>query len=483
MKRILLLIVFAFLFFAQVIAQVPNKFQYQLIVRDSNGDPVVNTSLTVKVEIQDAQLSTEYEETHNVTTSDQGLVLLVVGDGITTDNFSDIMWTSGSHFISISIDDGTGSGFVFYGTSELLSVPYALAANTVASNGTVSILDYGATPFYPIVGADNTSEDSAAIQAAIDQNPGKRIIFPAGRYTISSPIRVRENVDLVGEGKNITQIQPVNCDGFIITTGGASIRDMFIVGSGTSVHGVNVRILNKVNLENLKIQDCTIGIELFDVVNAKISNVDTFFDNSGPDVSFGIRIRGKSVNNHILNSHLAAKVYAVEIQTGGSEGLIIGDSFLYGKSSGIRSTDILSLNVSNCIIDLSEGYSVYVTNTRGMLLSNNWISDPGGGGSGNMAIHVSNSHDAHISNNNIKTLNGGTAISFNGVNNSSIIGNSIEMGPSASHFINFDSGSFNNIVKDNTMRHNSQNSPSIINNSTVPGDATIIKDNITRDNS
>ena len=127
------------------------------------------------------QQTSEYEETHSVTTSDQGLVILVVGDGTTSGDFSDITWANGSHFISVAIDDGSGSGFVQYSTSELLSVPYALVSNSVASNNTVSILDYGATPYFESSDPDPTTEDSAAIQQAIDENPGKRILFSRGK--------------------------------------------------------------------------------------------------------------------------------------------------------------------------------------------------------------------------------------------------------------------------------------------------------------
>lgn len=490
MKK-LLLGVFTLLCFTQIIAQVPQKFQYQVIVRDGSGALIINTPLTLKIEILNGQQSSEYEETHNVTTSDQGLVILVIGSGNTSDNFNDIDWVDGAHFLKVSIDDGLGSGFVVYSNSELLSVPYAIASNSVGNNNIVSILDYGATIYDGPAGGDGTSEDSAAIQKCIDENPGKRIIFPAGQYNITSPIRVREKVDLIGDGRSATIIRPNGCDAFIVTESSVSIKDLWISGDGAnnmiSGHGVNVRNTSEITLENLRFQDVTIGVELFNTKNTKIDKVDMLYGSeSANTIKQGVTIRGESVNNHITNSHITVLDFGINILNSGTdklEGLMISDTFIWGKINGIRCTGIISLNVSNCIIDLCEGYSIYATNTQGMLLSNNWIADPdSSSSSGNEAIHVETSNDIHITNNNIKTLNGGRAISFTNVNNSSIIGNSIEMRTMANHFVYLDSGAFNNIIKDNTLRHTSQNNPGIENNSTVPNDDTIVKDNITRMN-
>lgn len=52
-----------------------------------------------------------------------------------------------------------------------------------AGNGIISVTTYGAT-------GDGSTDDTAAIQAAIDANPGKAIYFPQGTYRVSGTISV-----------------------------------------------------------------------------------------------------------------------------------------------------------------------------------------------------------------------------------------------------------------------------------------------------
>ena len=73
-----------------------------------------------------------YSETHQAPTDDLGQVNLVIGTGTpTTGTFSSINWGNGSYFLGIELN--TGAGYVAMGTTQLLSVPYALHANTATS--------------------------------------------------------------------------------------------------------------------------------------------------------------------------------------------------------------------------------------------------------------------------------------------------------------------------------------------------------------
>jgi uncharacterized protein (TIGR02145 family) len=62
-------------------------------------------------------------------TDDLGQVNLVIGTGTaTTGSFSAINWANGSYYLGIELN--TGAGYVAMGTTQLLSVPYALYANS-----------------------------------------------------------------------------------------------------------------------------------------------------------------------------------------------------------------------------------------------------------------------------------------------------------------------------------------------------------------
>ena len=83
--------------------------------------------------IQGSQTSIPvFTELHYVPTDDLGQVNLVIGQGTaTTGAFSELDWSLGSYYLGIELN--TGSGYVAMGTTQLLSVPYALYAENVGN--------------------------------------------------------------------------------------------------------------------------------------------------------------------------------------------------------------------------------------------------------------------------------------------------------------------------------------------------------------
>jgi hypothetical protein len=115
-------------------AQAPQGFNYQATVRNSSGALITNQNVLFKFNIMlNSQTSLPvYSENHQAPTDDLGQVNLVIGTGTpTTGTFAGINWGSGSYFLGIELN--TGSGYVAMGTTQLLSVPYALHANTATS--------------------------------------------------------------------------------------------------------------------------------------------------------------------------------------------------------------------------------------------------------------------------------------------------------------------------------------------------------------
>ena len=117
-----------------VSAQAPQGFNYQATVRNSAGALLLNQSVSFKFSILQNSASGDivYSENQTANTDDLGHIALVVGQGTaTTGTFSNINWGGGSYYLGIELN--TGSGFVAMGTTQLLSVPYALYANTAGS--------------------------------------------------------------------------------------------------------------------------------------------------------------------------------------------------------------------------------------------------------------------------------------------------------------------------------------------------------------
>src|SRR5690606_9315257 len=71
----------------------------------------------------------EYIETHAVSTNNFGLYKLAIGGGTAVEgNMADVAWGAGNKSIKVEIDPNGGSNYSDLGTTELLSVPYALYA-------------------------------------------------------------------------------------------------------------------------------------------------------------------------------------------------------------------------------------------------------------------------------------------------------------------------------------------------------------------
>jgi hypothetical protein len=111
------------------IAQVPQKFNYQAVVRNNTGVIVTNQKISIKIEvlqIDSNQTSVLYAETHTPTTNTYGLFNIQIGGGsIVSGNISSMNWGAGNKHLRTSVDLTGGNNFVIMGTSPLVSVPYA----------------------------------------------------------------------------------------------------------------------------------------------------------------------------------------------------------------------------------------------------------------------------------------------------------------------------------------------------------------------
>lgn len=140
-KAILILSVFLIIGFT-LKAQSPQGFNYQAVARNNSGVAVSNQSIGLKINLRQgtATGTIEYSETHTVTSSNIGLLNLVVGEGtVVSGTFNAIDWSAGPYFIEISMDVTGGTNYVLMGTQQLMSVPYALYAANGGTTGAQGI--------------------------------------------------------------------------------------------------------------------------------------------------------------------------------------------------------------------------------------------------------------------------------------------------------------------------------------------------------
>lgn len=142
-KTIILAAIYCFISVA-AFAQSPNGFNYQAVMRNASGALLANTNVNVKLSIINGTATSTtvlYSETRAVTTTAQGLINIQIGSAGTTATTGDltmINWQDSSKYIKVEIDPAGGSSFTDFGTTQLMSVPYA--ANATKSMG---VMTYG----------------------------------------------------------------------------------------------------------------------------------------------------------------------------------------------------------------------------------------------------------------------------------------------------------------------------------------------------
>lgn len=141
MKSILLLFLLSFCTF-YLIAQPPQRMSYQAVIRNGSNMLVTNTAIGMRVSILQGSVNglEVYKEVFspNPISNSNGLITVEIGGGApVAGTFAGINWANGPFFVKIETDPSGGSNYTISSTSQLLSVPYALHANT-ANNVTES---------------------------------------------------------------------------------------------------------------------------------------------------------------------------------------------------------------------------------------------------------------------------------------------------------------------------------------------------------
>jgi hypothetical protein len=198
-------------------AQAPQGFNYQATVRNSAGDLIVNQNVYFKFNLMlnSASSVPVFSETHYTPTDDLGQVNIVIGQGTATvGNFSTINWGNGNYYLGIELN--TGSGYVAMGTTQLLSVPYALYANSAGSS----------------------------------QSQGKPSIYLTGDITNAE-----------AAARIASQLGPVTENIYIQNTTQLTTVDLSAMEYAADINIENNNVLTSINLSGLK--DCYSDLEIY----------------------------------------------------------------------------------------------------------------------------------------------------------------------------------------------------------------------------
>ena len=120
----------------------PQAFSYSAVARDAQGNPIVTQNIGIQFSILKGSTvgPVQYQENHFTPTNQLGLFSLTIGTGaVQQGSFNAINWGNDSYYLKVGLDINGGTNFQAMGTSQFLSVPYALYAGS-ASNTAYQIL-------------------------------------------------------------------------------------------------------------------------------------------------------------------------------------------------------------------------------------------------------------------------------------------------------------------------------------------------------
>lgn len=241
---------FVFLSFS-IFAQAPQAVDYQGIARNNLGNPLTNQSLGIELTIHQGSTTgtVVYREDHFPTSNQFGLYTVPMGLGAPiTGTFSSINWAAGPFYLEIGMDITGGTSFVAAGTSQLLSVPYALYAATAGSSSGGPTGPTGPSGINGTIGATGPTGSAGAVgptgatgttgqevtevygtaQLVVTTSTTTYTLIPGLTQTINVPANCRVYVSSTGgiqsTGATSTTFSVVDiglfCDGVVSSTGG-----------------------------------------------------------------------------------------------------------------------------------------------------------------------------------------------------------------------------------------------------------------------
>lgn len=206
-------------------AQVPEKMSYQAIIRNNSGQLLPNQSIAVKVSILQGSPAgvAVYSERLTGNTNANGLISMEIGSGtVLTGTFNTIDWTTGSYYLKTETDPAGGTNYIITGTSQLLSVPYAMYAKSAGGGGGGFSLPY-----------TNTLNNASTLFSLINNGDGSSV-EGINNTTTSNIASLRGIVNSASPGGFSSGVRGINNG-----TGGLGVGVYGSqAGSGWGVYGV-----------------------------------------------------------------------------------------------------------------------------------------------------------------------------------------------------------------------------------------------------
>ena len=197
-----------------VIAQSPFFFNYQAVARDAQGQALKNQTVSLKISLLEGSNTgtVKFEEIHKLTSSKLGILNLLIGKGQNQSGIlSNLDWKNNKYWLKVEMDASGGSNYSLMATTQLVSVPYALHAETATY-----VDDADADP-------NNENQTLSVNGTQLSISNGNTVTLPTGSGGDQWGSQVvQTNITLDGDG---TAASPLEVDNAHITPNWSNVQN------------------------------------------------------------------------------------------------------------------------------------------------------------------------------------------------------------------------------------------------------------------
>jgi len=381
MKKLILLAVAITVTISHLFCQTPQQFNYQAVARSNDGSILSNQLVSFKtIVVQGSSTGfVSYSETHQTITNDFGVANLAIGNGsVLSGIFSAIDWSNGPYFLKVEMDASGGSAYQWMGTSQLLSVPYALYSENTSNTddadadplnelqtiskfgNTVTLSDAGGSFTDDIDDAD--ADPTNELNASIILNGTDLEVTDAGGTIITDMTSLQDDADADPANELNTSVNLNGTDLEITDAGGTIITDMTNLQEDADADPTNELntsiILNGTNLE------------VTDAGGTIITDLNSLQEDADADPTNELNT-GMVLNGTSLEVTDAGGILAVDlgIFSEDNDWIISGDDMYSGVSGNVgigTTTPGAPLEVSGRISQINTGGSVILGYNAGL---------------------------------------------------------------------------------------------------------------------
>jgi len=357
--RLVVLLLFTFHFsLSSVFAQVPPAFNYQAVARDAGGNPIANQAVGINIILRQSTAggTIVYSETFTKTTNQFGMFTLPIGQGLTTfGSFNSIVWSSGNYWLQVQIDPTGGTTYTDMGTTQLLSVPFAMYANNAGNPGiTGPTGQTGATGNDGLIGPPGPIGPTGVTGPSGADGALNAWSLTGNSSTVDTTnfIGTTDDVPLNFKVNNMKsgRIDPVGSTFFGYEAGGndpgntsntgIGFQALFHNNTGQSNTAMGYSVLhdNTSGNVNVAIGNFTLAFNTTGSFNTAYGSQALYYNISGSNNTASGR--AALFNNTTGHSNVSMGAYSLNWNTTTSNIVAVGDSALYNNGHGaVGSTD------------------------------------------------------------------------------------------------------------------------------------------------